>query len=403
MSSSDFPSLSNDIDLVKLLDNLLSNISGGTLNHKKIFDLGKFHSEQAGEIARLKAKLRALNKSVTSIRKLADMSGYHKQRADAADVFGTFELYGNVDVFIWDKPNGGVPVLDDDYLPDWKLVQTIIDGINGNYNSWIHGATGTGKDSAINFVAAKLNMPVVNISFDADISRSELVGRDKLSLGQNGNTISEFLEGLLPFALRNPVILVLDEIDFIREDVAYVMQTVLNEDRLTILEDKGRVVHKHPECRIFATANTNGVTDEMNLHVGARQQSAAFLDRFNNWGVAKYRECYLEFIHQLTGFNKADCENFNDVIKDYHKLFLIGDIRTPLSNRSIRTICEKAVQYEQSGAEVDEGFYLGIQSTLIARLNEYENERVSELVRKRMGTPANQAGLTGNNPTRITF
>ena len=49
------------------------------------------------------------------------------------------------------------------------------------------------------------------------------------------------------------------------------------------------------------------------------------------------------------------------------------------------------------------GFYLGIQSTLIARLNEYENERVSELVRKRMGTPANQTGLTGNNPTQSPF
>ena len=381
----------------KAMDAFLQQLSGGELNYKKIFEMYTEFSAKEGVIAKLRRELSKVKKAATiaapSQIKDGDMGSYTTTLVSLDTIFGQKNVApATMEVYEWAEPNHRIPELDPDYIPDWNAIDAILMGIRGDFNTWIHGPTGCGKDSAINYVAAKLNMPVVTISFDADISRAELIGRDKLSEGPNGSTVSELIEGLLPFGLRHPCLLVLDEIDFVREDVAYVMQTTLNENKLTILEDGGRIVHRHPECRIIATANTNGTTDERNLHVGARQQSAAFLDRFNNWYLASYLDNYEKLLSNVSGFKKAKCVNMNTVIGDYHLLFKNGDIRTPLSNRAIRTIAEKAGDFNGRGLSIDESFTLAIQSTLIARLNEYEAVRVKELISKRLSTGKNFNG-----------
>jgi len=375
----------------------MKQLSGGELDWQTIKEMYGDYKIKDSEIATLK---RALNKakkaqplSLPSQMKDGDMGKFSKKLVDVSKVFGKDNVVkGQVEVYTWAEPNHRVPELDLNYIPDWNAVDAVLAGIRGDYNTWIHGPTGCGKDSAINFVGAKLNMPVVNISFDADISRAELIGRDKLTEGPNGSTVSELIEGLLPFGLRHPCILVLDEIDFVREDVAYVMQATLNENKLTILEDGGRIVHRHPDCRIIATANTNGTTDERNLHVGARQQSAAFLDRFNNWFRANYMDNYQDLLADVSGFSKMQCADVNTVIKDYHQLFENGDIRTPLSNRAIRTVADKAGVFNEQGLGINESFKLALHTTLVNRLNEYEGVRATELINKRLDSAAANTG-----------
>jgi len=376
----------------KAIDAFLKQLSGGDLDYQTIKEMHKEYQSKDGEIAKLKREMNKVKKAAPvmapSQMKDGDMGKYKTKLVHTDKIFGKGNVVqSTLEIYKWDEPNHRVPELDLNYIPDWNAVDAVLMGIRGDFNTWIHGPTGCGKDSAVNFVAAKLNMPVVNISFDADISRAELIGRDKLSEGKNGNTISELIEGLLPFGLRHPCLLVLDEIDFVREDVAYVMQTTLNENKLTILEDGGRIVYRHPECRIIATANTNGTTDERNLHVGARQQSAAFLDRFNNWFQARYMDNYQELLSSVSGFTKTQCADANNVVKDYHNLFTNGDIRTPLSNRAIRTIAEKAGDFNERGLGINESFKLAMNSTLVARLNEYESTRVNELIGKRLAKP----------------
>ncbi len=384
---SDLLNLENKV-VHKALDTFLNQLTKGEFKYDDLVGIRKSNNLKDNEIAKLKRELLVAKKVVPMIAsqmKDGDMGSYKTKEVPMDILFGFGE--GTLEVYEWDEPNGRVPIEDPDYIPDFAAIAAVVSGIRGDYNTWVHGPTGCGKDSAINFVGARLNMPVVNISFDADISRAELIGRDKLSEGPNGNTISELIEGLLPFALRHPCLLVLDEIDFVREDVAYVMQTTLNENKLTILEDGGRIVHRHPQCRIIATANTNGTTDERNLHVGARQQSAAFLDRFNNWFRADYMENYQELLSNVSGFNKTQCADANNVVKDYHRLFENGDIRTPLSNRAIRTIADKAGYLNELGVDINEAFQQAMQSTLVARLNEYESSRVEELINKRLSIP----------------
>lgn len=372
----------------KALDAFLNQVTKGELNYEGLIKMIDDFSVKKSEIYKLKRELGKAKKAVPILAsqiKDGKMGNYITKEVPMDILLGFGE--GTLEVYEWDEPNPYVPVEDPDYIPDLEAISAVVAGIRGDYNTWIHGPTGCGKDSAINYVGARLNMPVVNISFDADISRAELIGRDKLSEGPNGSTISELIEGLLPFALRHPCLLVLDEIDFVREDVAYVMQTTLNENKLTILEDGGRIVHRHPQCRIIATANTNGTTDERNLHVGARQQSAAFLDRFNNWFRADYMDNYQDLLSNVSGFNKTQCADANSVVKDYHTLFSNGDIRTPLSNRAIRTIADKAGYLNELGVDINEAFQQAMQSTLVARLNEYEGSRVNELINKRLAKP----------------
>ncbi len=374
----------------KAVDAFLKQLSGGELDYKTIVEMHKDFSTKDGVIAKLKRELNKAKKAVPVLAsqvKDGDMGKYSKKEVHTTTIFGKGNVVpAKMDVYTWDEPNHRIPELDLNYIPDWNAIDSVLMGIRGDYNTWVHGPTGCGKDSAINYVAAKLNMPIVAISFDADTSRAELIGRDKLSEGKSGSTISELIEGLLPFGLRHPCLLVLDEIDFVREDVAYVMQTTLNENKLTILEDGGRIVYRHPDCRIIATANTNGTTDERNLHVGARQQSAAFLDRFNNWFRAGYMDNYQKLLADVSGFTQTQCADVNSVVKDYHTLFTNGDIRTPLSNRAIRTIADKAGTFNECGLEINEAFSLAISSTLLARLNEYEGNRVKELVSKRLAS-----------------
>ena len=105
--------------------------------------------------------------------------------------------------------------------------------------------------------------------------------------------------------MREPSLLVIDEADFMREEVAYVLQTVLNEGKITLLEQGGEVVTRHPHCYVIATANTNGLNDKYNRYPGSRRQSMAFLDRFNNWIQMDYMKNYSELVSAITGSYQA--------------------------------------------------------------------------------------------------
>lgn len=306
-----------------------------------------------------------------------EMGSYRIVTKKVSEVFPEIQSSELIDCFEWDKPNPRVPEPSVDFIPNWNAIIPLIDGLVNDLNSWFYGPTGCGKDASINFIAARIGMPVVNISFDADISRAELVGRDKLEVDKkSGATYSEFMEGLLPFAMRHPCILALDEIDFVREDVAYVMQTLLNENRLAILEKKGELIEKHPKCKIIATANTNGQQDEMNNYNGSRQQSGAFLDRFNNWVRGDYLSAkqYALMFSERLGLTVNDFDKHASFIKAYQECQENGDVKTALSNRTVSTIADRM----DDPAE----FMDALTNTFLNRLTKWEHDKAIELCTK---------------------
>lgn len=205
---------------------------------------------------------------------------------DVKNTFG-LDIDWKAPGFSHDLPN--VPAIDPAYQFDHDTTMSILAGFAHNRRVMVQGYHGTGKSSHIEQVAARLNWPCVRINLDSHVSRIDLIGKDMITL-REGKQITEYKEGLLPWALQNPVALVFDEYDAGRPDVMFVIQRVLeSEGRLTLL-DQNMVIRPHPAFRLFATANTVGLGDTTGLYHGTHQLNQGQLDRWNIVTVLNYLE-----------------------------------------------------------------------------------------------------------------
>src|SRR5579872_5475987 len=186
------------------------------------------------------------------------------------DVRNTFGLDVAMSVPAFSRPNEYVPDLDPAYVFDRETTVAILAGFAHNRRVLIQGYHGTGKSTHIEQVAARLNWPCIRVNLDSHISRIDLVGKDAIVL-REGKQVTEYREGILPWAYQRPIALVFDEYDAGRPDVMFVIQRVLEaQGRLTIL-DQNSVLTPHPSFRLFATANTIGLGDARGLYHGTQQ------------------------------------------------------------------------------------------------------------------------------------
>ncbi|MGB0867502.1 MAG: AAA family ATPase, partial [Granulosicoccaceae bacterium] len=175
-----------------------------------------------------------------------------------------------------------VPVRDEQYLFDPTTTRAILAGFSHNRRVMVSGLHGTGKSTHIEQVAARLNWPCLRINLDSHVSRIDLIGKDAITL-RDGQQVTEFLDGILPWAFQRNIALVFDEYDAGRPDVMFVIQRVLESGgRLTLL-DQSRVLEPHPAFRLFATANTVGMGDSTGMYHGTQSINQAQLDR---WSIA---------------------------------------------------------------------------------------------------------------------
>src|SRR6201995_5974849 len=176
---------------------------------------------------------------------------------DAAKLFG---IATKMKVPAFSQVSEHVPDRDDAYRFDRDTTLAILAGFAFNRRVMIQGYHGTGKSTHIEQVACRLNWPCIRINLDSHISRIDLIGKDAIVL-KDGQQVTEFREGLLPWALQRPVALVFDEYDAGRPDVMFVIQRVLEVScRLTLL-DQNKVIKPHPAFRLFSTTNTIGLGD----------------------------------------------------------------------------------------------------------------------------------------------
>jgi cobaltochelatase CobS len=157
----------------------------------------------------------------------------------------TFGINCNFEVSGFKTPSDLVPNLDKNYLFDEKTSKAILAGFAYNQRVLIQGMHGTGKSTHIEQIASRLNWPCMRINFDSQITRLDLVGKDTIKL-KNDKQITEFKEGIIPFALRNGVALVLDEYDAIKTDVSFVIQRLLEEDGKFALLEENEIITPHP-------------------------------------------------------------------------------------------------------------------------------------------------------------
>ncbi len=173
-----------------------------------------------------------------------------------------------------------VPEIDSSYRFNPDTTLAILAGFSCNRRVLIQGLHGTGKSTHIEQVAARLNRPCIGVNLDGHISRLDLVGRDAIVV-QDGSQVTEFKEGILPWALQRPMALVLDEYDAGRPEVMFVLQRILERDGHFTLLDQNRVITPHVGFRLFATANSVGLGNTSGLYYGVQRLNHAQLDRWN--------------------------------------------------------------------------------------------------------------------------
>ena len=205
-------------------------------------------------------------------------------KVSAREVFG---IDSDIQVSAFSVRTEHVPELDSAYRFDHDTTLAILAGFNHNRRVMIQGYHGTGKSTHIEQVAARLNWPCLRVNLDSHISRIDLIGKDAIVL-KDGKQITEFREGILPWALQHPCALVFDEYDAGRPDVMFVIQRVLEvEGKLTLL-DQSRVIRPHKSFRLFATANTVGLGDTTGLYHGTQQINQGQMDRWNIVATLNY-------------------------------------------------------------------------------------------------------------------
>src|SRR3954463_245282 len=124
----------------------------------------------------------------------------------------TFGFASDLKVPAYSQRAEHVPEIDPAYRFDRETTLAILAGFAHNRRVMIQGYHGTGKSTHIERAAARLNCPCLRINLDSHISRIDLVGKDAIVI-RDGVQVTEFREGLLPWALQHPIALVFDEYD----------------------------------------------------------------------------------------------------------------------------------------------------------------------------------------------
>src|SRR5882762_8544422 len=192
--------------------------------------------------------------TTAAMTKVQEPAGLPDMKVSVRQVFG---IDSDLEVPAYSEVDPHVPDVDSDYRFDRATTLAILAGFAKNRRVMVTGYHGTGKSSRI-----------------------DLVGKDSIVV-RDGMQVTEFRDGILPWALQHNIALVFDEYDAGRPDVMFVIQRVLEvSGRLTLL-DQNKVIKPHPSFRLFSTANTVGLGDTSGLYHGTQPINQGQMDRWS--------------------------------------------------------------------------------------------------------------------------
>jgi cobaltochelatase CobS len=262
---------------------------------------------------------------------------------------GVRELFGidsDMKVACFSQRDEHVPEVDSAYRFNHDVTLAILAGFAQDRRVMVQGLHGTGKSTHIEQVAARLNWPCVRVNLDGHVSRLDLVGRDAVVL-KDGQQVTEFQPGIVPWALQRPVALIFDEYDAGRPDVMFVIQRVLEREGKFTLMDQNRVLKPHAGFRLFATANTVGLGNLNGLYHGAQRLNHAQIDRWNIVATLNYLPAdeevaiVLARVPQLaTDAGRALVRQMVAMAELTRNGFAAGDLSTLMSPRTVITWAE---------------------------------------------------------------
>jgi cobaltochelatase CobS len=276
----------------------------------------------------------------------------------------TFGIDSDMEAPAYSKADSHVPDLDPDYLFNREVTLAILAGFKHNRRVMIQGYHGTGKSTHIEQVAARLNWPCVRVNLDSHVSRIDLVGKDAIVL-KDGKQVTEFREGILPWALQNNVALVFDEYDAGRPDVMFVIQRVLEVSGKLTLLDQSKVIRPHPAFRLFSTTNTIGLWSIV--------ATLNYLPHDDEVGIV---------LSKAKAFQKSDAKkkvvnNMVRVADLTRQAFINGDLSTVMSPRTVLTWAENSEIFGNVG--------FAFRMTFLNKCDELERPLVAEFFQRCFG------------------
>jgi cobaltochelatase CobS len=293
------------------------------------------------------------------------------------DVFG---IESDMKVKAFAEAIDRVPAIDPTYKFDPDTTLAILAGFAYNRRVMIQGYHGTGKSTHIEQVAARLNWPSVRVNLDSHISRIDMIGKDAIKL-RDGAQVTEFQEGILPWALRNPVAIVFDEYDAGRPDVMFVIQRVLEHDGKLTLLDQNEIITPHPSFRLFATANTVGLGDTTGLYHGVQQINQAQMDRWSLVATLNYLSHDAETAIVLaknptynTAKGRQEISQMVTVADLTRTAFMNGDLSTVMSPRTVINWAENARIFRSIG--------YAFRLSFLNKCDELERQTVAEFYQR---------------------
>ncbi len=300
-----------------------------------------------------------------------------------------FGVASDMKVPAFTKRTEYVPEVDEAYRFDPETTLAILAGFTFNRRVMVQGYHGTGKSTHIEQVAARLNWPLIRINLDSHVSRIDLVGKDAIVL-KEGKQVTEFREGLLPWALQRPISLVFDEYDAGRPDVMFVIQRVLEASGKLTLLDQNRVISPNKFFRLFATTNTIGLGDTTGLYHGTQQINQGQMDRWSIVTTLNYLDHDAEaaiVLAKAPHYNNAEGKrtimSMVRVADMTRNAFMNGDISTVMSPRTVITWAENA----QIIGDIGTAFRM----TFLNKCDELERPTVAEFYQRAFGVDLPEA------------
>ncbi|MCW2245499.1 cobaltochelatase CobS [Azospirillum fermentarium] len=306
----------------------------------------------------------------------------------------TFGIDSDLMVPAFSQRTEHVPDVDEAYRFDHDTTLAILAGFAHNRRVMVQGYHGTGKSTHIEQVAARLNWPCIRVNLDSHISRIDLMGKDAIVL-RDGMQVTEYREGILPWALQHACALVFDEYDAGRPDVMFVIQRVLEvEGKLTLL-DQNRVIRPHPAFRLFATANTVGLGDTTGLYHGTQQINQGQMDRWNIVATLNYLPHDAEVaivLAKMPGYESAEGKqtvaNMVRLADLTRQGFINGDVSTVMSPRTVLTWAENA--------RIFNDLAFAFRITFLNKCDEVERATVAEYYQRCFGKELPETGVRVN-------
>jgi nitric oxide reductase NorQ protein/cobaltochelatase CobS len=292
----------------------------------------------------------------------------------------TGETFGELSV-LEDVGHEKVPMVQEDeyhhrYLDgDRTDVEIVTRALELGMNVVLKGPPGVGKSFLTRYVCSMTNRPLYRVTLSETTYREDLLGHLHLVSTDDGETVTEWIDGPLTRAVREGAVLLLDEINAADANTVAALNAVMEQraTRSLTIPQTGEQITPHEEFRVVATSNPG--------YQGTYELNDAFEDRFRHVKLSYLPESIeVELLFDRTELDRGKKDQLKELVSFAGRLreaYVDGELSTPITTRELVRIARF----------MEDGFMTvreATRSELVARVDEYDESLVRTLIDKRL-------------------